>query len=697
MRESLRPARRIVFAIAVAYGVFQVVVGITAPLPELMLRATHLFFAFVLVFIYYPIVFCVGDRGKHTSAIVPFVVGGIGGTLLVMIAVQATSTYLGVTGVSLPNYAWLVIGLATAAGLYVLGKRMAARNLMVPMDIVLEILAITVSAYVVVSYERIMGFMVTAVPMDYLISASLIFLVVEGGRRVVGWTLPILIGALTTYVLFGQYLPGYFGHPVITGRHVLGSLLLDPATGSYGYLVGLSASIIGILVIWGGLILSTGFGQSLMSLTIAAFGGKVGGPAKVAVVSSSLFGTVSGAAVANVAVTGNFTIPLMRSCGYKPAFAAGTEATASTGGQIMPPIMGIGAFIMAELLGISYLKVIVAAILPAVLYYVGCFASVHFQAKRGELPPIPSEQLLTLRAALAYWRPLVSLGIAVVVLLGMVARGYSLSLSVSGAVAVTIILHLLVGGGLRLFPRRGLSIVEGMERGGRMLAGMAVIIVLAQLAVNLVGMCGLAPKVTDLISSLGGGNLFLGLVFAGVSCIVLGMGMPTTAAYVLGVGLILPALSAFGLPPIVAHMFIFYYCVMSAITPPVCAAVYVASTMAGVGWLRTAEWALRLGYAGLIVPLIFAYRHGLLLMGGPLAVLLSATIATVAVFAWAAGLAGFLDRPLGKVERALLWAGGAMLFIPVRLFDILGGLIVIGVFVWQRFLRPMRPRYGQGR
>lgn len=678
---------KVVFFVALGWGLFHIWSGFSGGLPELVQRAIHLGVAFLLAPMIYPVIFGGSDGQRRAGGVFIFVTGGIAGTLLLAIILEATKTYLHVSLPSLPVFAWCIIGMAIAVGLYLPAKVMAARKLIVPGDMVLQILAVVLTLYTIANWQRIMiSFHIEATTIDHLVAASLLFLILELGRRVVGWVLPALVGLLIIYTLGGHYIHGMFGHPLIKINSMLSYLFIMPTTSLYGYIVGLSAVLIAILIIYGGIVIYTGCGQGFMDIALALVGKRRGGPAKVSVISSSLFGMISGSTVANVAVTGSITIPLMKRAGYDPAFAAGTEATASTGGQLVPPIMGMSAFLIAEFMGISYLSVIFAALLPTVVYYFACFLSIDLQAAKGKLAPVPSELFIPLRVALSHWQRLTPIAISLVVLIYTLLIGYPIAYGIFWALASTMIIYLLLGGRPGLFWQRSLDIIKGVENGAHTLITVAIIVALAQMMVSLIGISGLAPKLTMLIATLGEESLFLALIAGGLAALVLGMGLPTVAAYVIGVGVVLPGLVLLGLPSLVAHFFIFYYAVMAAITPPLCASVYVAAPMAGCSWISAAWWALRLGFAGLIVPMMFAYRPGLLLIGGPLDILLAFTIVIVGVAAWCFAFAGYLSRPLNMIERATFFVGGSLLIIPGIALTIAGAGICVGTYIWQRFL-----------
>ncbi|MFC2066432.1 TRAP transporter permease [Chloroflexota bacterium] len=679
-----RRMAKVAFVIGLALALFQVRTGIAGPFGDLIQGAIHLGFVFVLCFLFYP----TGrrlERGRQwgNSAII-FVVGGLAATALMTIIIEAVRVYLGLANNPVPTIGWYFIGPVLAAVLYLPARRAKHQGIL-PVDIVLMILAVVVTVYTMANYDRILESITVARPMDYLVGTSLMLLMLEAGRRVVGWPLVIMAALLLIYTLTGEHIPGRWGHPPISITTALYSLYLA-VTGLYGPIVRLSATLVGIVVVFGGLLVVTGTGQSFMDLALAAAGKSKGGPAKVSVISSSLFGMISGSATANVAITGNFTIPLMKSVGYPAEFAAGTEATASTGGHVMPPIMATSAFLMAEFLGVSYLKVIVAATLPAIAYYLAVFLVVHLTAVKGGLPGVPPERVPQLRAALQH-RGIFSLAISIAVLLFLLFRGYPIVNSIFWAIMVVMGLYLLMGDP-RKIPSRIVDLVRGLENGARLLLPVATIIALAQMMVSLLGISGIGVKFAQLIASVGETNLMASLVISAILAILLGMGMPPIAAYVLCVGVVVPGLITLGLPPLLVHMYVFHFTSMATITPPVCAAVYVAAGMAGCSWVKAAGWAMRLGFAGLTVPLVFAYRPGLLFIGGPVQILHAIVIVFLGIVAWSFAITGYASRSLSIIERLIFFAGGLLLFVPEVATNVAGGAVVAATYLWQRFHRP---------
>lgn len=685
-KESRLPRgglRSLVFVLSLTLVLFQLRGGLLGPFPALIQGAIHVGFVMALCFICYP-----APTGSlwalpHGNDLLLFVLGGASGILLVA---MASVTIGGMVGSSyvIPALAWCAIGVGVAVALYLPTKRPKGRRTILPVDAVLGILAAIATAYTVVNYDRLTSFAASATSLDYLMSAALLLLVFEAGRRVIGWVMLLLMVALVAYTLLGQYIPGHWGHGPFSVQTLLYTLYMTDA-GFFGQITAISASLVALFIIYGGLLEVSGSGKSFINIALSIAGKSKGGPAKVAVVASSLFGTISGSAVANAAVIGNFTIPLMKNVGYSPEFAAGVEATASTGGQIMPPIMGVAAFIMAQLLGVSYLRIAMAALIPALAYYAAIFFTVHFLACRGNLAPVPPHLMpKNLRETLD-WQMLVPLVGSIVVLLVLLASNSTLARSIFWSLVVLIILYLVLGGQPGKVPSRGVNVLRGLESGGRGIIMIATIVVLAQCVVSLIGMTGIGVKLAAALSNLGGSSLFGALVMSGAVCLILGAGMPTPAAYLVAVGVLLPGLTGAGLPPLVVHMFLFYYAVIANITPPVAPAVFVTCSMAGCSWQKTTRWALQMAYVGLIVPLIFAFRPGLLLIGTPLDILWSTLVVFLAVIAMAAGVAGFLTRRLSVIERMVFVAASALLFFPSLAADVIGVVIMVGAYMWQRF------------
>jgi TRAP transporter 4TM/12TM fusion protein len=404
-------------------------------------------------------------------------------------------------------------------------------------------------------------------------------------------------------------------------------------------------------------------------------------------VASGLFGMISGSAVANAATIGTFTIPLMKRAGFSKEFAAAVEAVAGTGGQIMPPVMGAGAFLIAEFLGISYAKVAWAAVLPALLYYAGLIVSIHLEAVKNDFPTIPMEEERIIRARLTLKKVILPL-IPVGALVYAFSTGYTVQMGAYWASILALLLTVfMVEGKGPLQRMRGVftTAVNGMEAAGKAIAEIAVLLASAQIVVSMLGLTGLAVKFSDLLVSIGQENMIATLILAMIVLFILGMGIPPTAVYVLGGSIVVPALVALGLKPLPAHLFTFYFACLGAITPPVCAAVYVTSSLAESNWWTTGWLATRLGLAGFIVPFMFVYSESLLLSGSLFEILYAAVPAFVGVFFLGTFAVGYFGGRIGWAKRFVMAIAGAMLIQPGIVTD-LAGLALAGlIYLSQRY------------
>jgi len=495
-----------------------------------------------------------------------------------------------------------------------------------------------------------------------MLASGLILLALEMARRVVGWPLPSIALLFLLYGLFGSAIPGEFGHPGLPLNSFLGTLVITEG-GLWGKLTGVSVSVVAVFVIFGCILNAGEAGQGFMNIAIAVAGRLKGGAAKVSVLSSALFGSISGSASANVASTGMVTLPTMQRLGYPKRIAAAVEAVASTGGQIMPPLMGAGAFVMVELTGIPYTEIILAALLPALLYFLTVWVGVDRFADRHDLKPYDRAMrpaaALVLKTALFFMLPFA-------VLLFVMFSGYTPQFA--AAVAIILALFLLFAGAdLRIDPRRGVSrLADACLFAGRQIAMIASIILCASIIVGVLGMTGLGIKITSVILSLSGDNMWLALGLTALACLILGMEVPTTAAYVICVSVAGPALIDLGIDPLIVHLFVFWYALLSTITPPVCGGVFIAASMIGENWLRVAASAMMLGVGLYVIPLAMI-RHPELVtfVETPMTSLLVTVQISMGVLLLGHGLIGNRALPL----RFLLVAAGLVLiFLRLPLF-----------------------------
>ena len=444
-----------------------------------------------------------------------------------------------------------------------------------------------------------------------VIAVILLVTVLEMARRSIGWPLPLLAFAALLYGLFGNYIPGEFGHPGTPLASFLGTMTIAEG-GIWGTLTGVSVSIVAIFVIFGAMLNAGEAGAGFMNVAASAAGRLRGGAAKVSVLSSALFGSISGSASANVASTGIVTLPTMVSLGYPKRIAAAVEAVASSGGQIMPPLMGAGAFVMVELTGIPYADIIVAAALPALLYFFAVWIGVDIYALRFGLRPLNRDARPALRTVLITASFFL---IPFSVLLIVMYIGFTPQYAAAVAILAATLL-LFINGSMAVSLRSGMTrICDAAIMAGGQIAMIASIILCASIIIGVLGITGLGIKVTSLILSFSGGMIWPALLLTALACLFLGMEVPTTAAYVICVSVAGPALIDLGMAPLTVHLFVFWYALLSTITPPVCGGVFIAAGMVGENWLRVALTSMSLGIGLYLIPLGMVVHPELLTIG----------------------------------------------------------------------------------
>jgi TRAP transporter 4TM/12TM fusion protein len=543
-------------------------------------------------------------------------------------------------------------------------------------DFVLSILGLMVGIYVAFYYKEIVVELGLLIPFRVFLGTIAIVLLLEASRRVLGWPFLTIVFLFLFYALFTFLFPGRLYGKGVSWSRLATFLYLDPQ-GILGIAIEVSATVVFAFVLFGQALFRTGGGEFFTDSAMALMGRFRGGPAKVAVVASSLFGTISGSAVANVVTTGSITIPLMKKTGYPPYFAGAVEATASSGGQIMPPVMGAAAFIMATFLGISYAKVAISAAIPAILYYLAVFIQVDLEAAKNGLKGLPSNLLPHLGVVFRKGWPFF---IPLSVLL------YTLFISMLEAdraglyATVSVFLVCCIRREDRLNLKKFFKILR--ETGEGMLE-VGVVCSAAGLIIGVVSLTGLGFTFSQALVNLAGGNIFILLILAAIGAIILGMGMTVTAAYIFMVILIAPALIQLGVAPLNAHLFVFYFAVMSFLTPPICLAVYAAASLAGADMMKTAFQAIKLGIAAYIVPFLFAYHPSLLLQGNILGIIHAVITAMIGISLLAIGIEGFLFRKLNWLKRVFLILGGLGCMTPGWRSDLIGLAIGIPIILWE--------------
>jgi TRAP transporter 4TM/12TM fusion protein len=488
--------------------------------------------------------------------------------------------------------------------------------------------------------------------------AVVILLVLEATRRLVGWVMVGLAAVFILYAKFAYLLPGLLEGKGASWGRISVYLYLD-TNGLFGLPISVTAGMVVAFIFFGQVLYAVGGDKFLTDVATAMMGRYRGGPAKVSVVASGLFGTVSGSAVSNVVVDGPITIPMMKRTGYQPHVASAVEAVASTGGQLMPPVMGVAAFLIAEFLAIPYSEVAWAALIPALLYYLAIFVQVDLEAARHGLRGLPRVQLPRLLEVLTH-------GWTFVVPLAVLFYTLMLAQWEAGRAGMAAVVATVAVGVLR--PRDRLTLgklFEAMESAARVVLDIVAITAVAGFVIGVLQLSGLGFKFSLLLVTTAGGNSLLLLLLTAVVCVVLGMGMPTAIIYIMLAVLVGPALVQLGIAPLGAHLFLFYFGMLSMITPPVCLATYAAASIGGADFMRTGWAGMRLGVVAYVVPFVFAY-HPALLMRAPVPDVVLATVtAVIGVVLLGIGCAGYLFRPLGWMRRALLAAAGVALIPPL--------------------------------
>ncbi len=536
----------------------------------------------------------------------------------------------------------------------------------------LAIASVLTCAYLATQAETLVRRSGAPTNLDLIAAGVALFVVLDLTRRATGWGLVVVALAALGYAGAGPWLPGILAHRGYSPTRVLEHLYLS-TEGIWGIPLGVSADFVYLFILFGALLEMAGGGALLIGLADRIAGRSRGGPAKTAAVGSALMGSLSGSAVANVVTTGAFTIPLMRRAGFKPAFAGAIEAAASTGGQLMPPVMGAGAFILAAWTGIPYGRVALAALIPSVLYYMALLAAIHFRAGRMGLEPTEEHEREEVLAKLHLLLPL----LIIVVLL---AQGRSPMRAAFWGVLSTLGMSFLRPATRMSVSRLGDALLKAASGAVQVAAACAA----AGIVVGVASLTGIGLRMSELIMLLSGGNLLAALLLTALGSIVLGMGLPTTAAYVVLAALGAPALTELGVPLLGAHFFIFYFGCLSNVTPPVALASYAAAGVSGAPAFQTAIYGAILALPGFLVPFLFVYHPALLLEGTGLEIAQSAFTAGLGVVALAAGTIGFLIRRLAVWERVLLIGVAFTLITPSIWTDLIGLVVAIVLWLWVR-------------
>ncbi|HEY9054558.1 MAG TPA: TRAP transporter permease, partial [Rectinemataceae bacterium] len=570
---------------------------------------------------------------------------------------QLYTAIFGVLDAMIQRSVHLSFGLCLIFLLYPTSKKWS-RSSLHPLDAILAVLGVLAPIYIVISYQGLVQRAGQTTTMDLIAGILGILLVLEAARRVVGLPMVIIALVFIVYAFIGPYIPGKLAH---RGARVdtLVQHLYYTTEGIFGIPLGVSSTFIFLFILFGAYLERTGLGQLFIDLANSVAGWAAGGPAKVAVLSSALMGTVSGSSVANVVGTGSFTIPMMKKLGYRPEFAGAVEATASTGGQLMPPIMGAAAFLMAEFTGVPYARIIAAAALPALLYYFGVFAGVHFEAKKTGLKGLRKEDLPSFKKIMAERGHLI---IPLVAIIYLLVTGFTPMKAALWAIILSILAS-MIRKSTRIKP---VEIIKGLEAGARGALGVIAATACAGIIIGVVTLTGLGLKLGSTLVDLAQGNLVITLFFTMITSLLLGMGVPTTANYVITSTIAAPAIVMIlaqkaGLDPnavapaniiLPAHMFAFYFGIIADVTPPVALAAFAGAGIAKANPMKTGVNATKLAIAAFLVPYIYVMNPQMLLFDvTPLGLIWMMMTSMVGITALAASVNGWFKTTLSPVER----------------------------------------------
>lgn len=589
---------------------------------------------------------------------------------------QLYTAIFGVLDAHLQRTIHLCFGLVLIFLLYP-ARKSWSRKKMNPLDAILAVLSFVATMYLVVNYKELVTRAGMNTPTDIAIGVIGVLLVFEATRRTVGWPMLTVALVFLAYAFLGPYMPGILAHRGVSFDELVSHLYFT-TEGIFGVPMGVSSTFIFLFILFGAYLDATGLGKFFIDFANALAGWAVGGPAKVAVLSSGLMGTVSGSSVANVAGTGSFTIPMMKKLGYRPSFAGAVEAAASTGGQLMPPVMGAAAFLMAEFVGVPYIEVVKAAVIPALLYYTGIWLSVHYEAKKYGLKGTPREELPKFGPLL---REKGHLALPLIVIVYLLVTGYTPMRAALYAIGLTIVCACLRKNTRITFKQ----FIEGLIVGAQSVLGVLIACASAGIIIGVVTKTGVGLKLATALLDLAGGKMLPAMFFTMITSLILGMGVPTTANYVITSTIAAPALVQMHVPVLAAHMFAFYFGIVADVTPPVALAAYAGAGIAGANPMKTGVTAAKLAIAAFVVPYIFVLAPQLLMINATAPTILMAMV-TAIIGMWGLSLAmiGFCQHPLNVLQRIAFFIGGLCLIIPGSMTDLIGIVILFLGYQWQR-------------
>lgn len=564
-----------------------------------------------------------------------------------------------------------------------ISKRQGALGVKDFTDLLLAVIGAVVTLYVFFLWDVMFMRAPFPEPMDTIIGTLLVLVVLEGTRKELGKAIPILAIIFILYALYGSgkiiTLPILkpIAHRGYSFTRVIANLA-QASEGIYGQVLGVSATYIFLFVLFGAFLEHSGASQFFVDLSMAFFGRSRGGPAKVGTVASGLFGMVSGSAVANVMAVGPFTIPMMTRLGYLPKFSGGVISVAGTGGQFMPPIMGAAAFIIAETLSISYMDVVKAAFIPAVLYYVALWFIVDIRAQKSQIQTLPEDQIPNWKEVLLNG---IYLALPVILLVYFLAVIRWSPIKSGFWSIVSLIVVSMIKKETRLTPKKFYKVLAEGAMGS---INVAIVCAAAGIIIGVLSLTGLSLKFSQLLVSLSGGSMPVLLVLTMIAGLILGMGMTTTSVYIVLSVLVAPALTRMGVVPIAAHLFVFYFGILSAITPPVATASYAAASITKTSPTELGFEGWRIGLAGYIIPFMFIYSPTLLMQGSALEILQSTITSLIGIYALAATIEGYLNGKLNLLFRGILAVAALALIDSGLKTDLVGAVLFLGIFFYTK-------------
>lgn len=549
-------------------------------------------------------------------------------------------------------------------------------------DFVFLSLSIIAIGYILFNFEELVNTVGQITNAKVIIGALLVVLIIEGTRKTFGIALPILVVVALFYARYGDIFPGFLFHSGMDWDRLLPSLSTN-LTGTFGTILNVSATFIILFMIFGGLLESSGAGQFFINMAMAIGGRFKSGAAQAAIISSGSIGSINGSAVANVASTGMFTIPLMKKTGYSPRLAGAMEGVASTGGMIMPPIMGVAAFIMAGMTGIPYTEIIIAALVPAILYYFSLCVSVHLHAVKHDFKPIDDKEIpsfkKTFKEGVHFLIPLVAIVYFLFDGLSIARAGFN---GIITLIVVVVVINSIKNPKYLLSRDFRTFIVEGLIKGIKNGIGVAAACASMGIVSHVFVTTGLALQMVYIIQDFSGGVGFVALLLTMVISLLFGMGVPTTASYIMVAVIGAQAIIELGFPTIAIHLFILYYAILANITPPVSAAILVASKISGSNYIRTGMTAMRLGLPGFILPFLFVYHEELLLQGAPLDIVIVILTAMLGLICLSVTFEGYFFKSIGILERLFFLGLSITLVYPEFISDVLGFIALLTVFLF---------------